>query len=666
MNLSKLFTPCKIGSLEIKNRVVMPAMHLNYTPDGEINDRVINFYAERARGGVGLLIVGGCAIDDVGSGPMMINVSEPRFLDGLKKFTNEMHKEGAKVAAQLYQAGRYAHSAMTGKQAVAPSPVASRLTREEPRELTIDEIKELIETFARAAALVKEAGFDAVEVLASAGYIIPQFLSPVTNKRNDEYGGSFENRMRFGLEVISRIKETVGADYPVIVRVAGNDFMPGGNTNAEAVEFCRNLEKAGADCFNVTGGWHETRVPQLTMRVPHGAFVYLAENIKKAVSVPVIACNRINSPELAEQIIEEDRADFAGIARGLIADPDFSFKAGKGEISSIRKCIACNQGCLDMVFSLQKVICLVNPRAGREEETPVKPVEKPKKILVVGGGVSGMETARVAAMRRHDVTLWEEKDTLGGQMHLAAAPPGRSDFMHLVTYLTNALLELRVKIQLNYKATPDKIMAEKFDAVVIATGASDIKPDIPGVEGENVVRAWDVLAGNAQVGDNVVVIGGGAVGVETSLLLAEQGTISAETLRFLLVRQAEKPEVLYEMATKGHKKITLVEMLKGIGKDIGLSTRWTMLDDLKRCGVTMMDKTTVKKITSKGVIAESEGEETKIPADTIVLAVGSESENLLYNELKEKSDNVFIIGDAEKPRKALEAMHDAFDLAAKI
>ncbi|MFY9114673.1 MAG: FAD-dependent oxidoreductase, partial [Dethiobacteria bacterium] len=601
--LKHLFSPYYIGNLDIKNRIVMPAMHLNYTSGGEINEKIVEFYLERARGGVGLIIVGGCAIDDVGAGPMMIDISDPRFLEGLHRLAAEVKREGAAIAAQLYHAGRYAHSFLTGKQSVAPSAIASRLTKETPRELSTDEIRELSQRYVDAALLVKEAGFDAVEILASAGYIISQFLSPLTNRRKDEYGGDFKSRMRFGLEVVSKVKEAVGPEYPVIMRVGGNDFMPGGNTNIEIREFCRNLENAGADCFNVTGGWHETRVPQLTMAVPPGTYVYLAENIKNDVSLPVIACNRINDPRIAERIIAEGRADFVGLARGLIADPELPSKAKGRQTGRIRKCIGCNQGCLDKVFSLQEVTCLVNARVGREKETRIDPADNPRKILVVGGGIAGMEAARVSAMRGHKVTIWEKSSRLGGQIHLAAAPPGRDGFLDLITYLINEIKELGVKIVLHREADADSIIKEHADVVILATGAEAIKPDIPGINQNHVIMAADVLMGNINTGKKVVVVGGGAVGVETALYLSQKGALSAESLKFLLLTHAEKPEDLYNMAVKGHKDVTVMEMGEGIGRDIGISTRWTLLDDLKRSEVKIMETTLVNEITAKGVIA---------------------------------------------------------------
>jgi|LSQX01.3.fsa_nt_gb 2,4-dienoyl-CoA reductase (NADPH2) len=664
--LKHLFTSCYINKLEIKNRIVMPSMHLNYAPGGEINEKIIEFYLERARGGAGLIIVGGCAIDDVGAGPLMIDVSDPRFLEGLHRLTGKIKKEGTAIAAQLYHAGRYAYSFLTGKQSVAPSAIASRLTRETPHELSNDEIQELMERYVSAALLVKEAEFDAVEILASAGYIISQFLSPQTNRRNDRYGGDFKGRMRFGLEVVSKVKEAVGPEYPVIVRVGGNDFIPGGNTNVEIREFCRHLENVGADCLNVTGGWHETRVPQLTMVVPPGTFVYLAENIKNDVSLPVVACNRINDPRIAAKIIEEKRADFVGMARPLIADPQLPAKAAGRNPGRIRKCIGCNQGCLDKVFSLQEVTCLVNAAAGREKETKIEAAAAPRKILVIGGGVAGMEAARVSAARGHEVTLWEKGNELGGQIKLAAAPPGRNDFLDFHSYLEGEIEALGVKVVLDRAADAGAIIAENADVVVLATGAEAIRPDIPGIDRKHVCLAEDVLMDRVETGGKVVVVGGGAVGVETALHLSQKGALSAESLKFLLLARAEKPEDLYDMAVRGPKDITIMEMEKGIGRDIGISTRWTLLDALRRADVKMMENTTVKSIEDEGIIAEAEGEEIFTEADTVVIAVGSMPVNKLYEELKGKVEHLHLIGDARKPGKALDAVRDAFDLALKI
>lgn len=655
----KLLSPVKIGQMVLKNRVVMPAMHLGYCRDGFVTEKLVEFYRTRARGGVGLIIVGGCAIDEHGYGNM-IKIDDDKYIPGLSDLVRAVHGEGGKIAAQLFQPGRYSYSFLMGIQPVAPSPVPSKLTRQVPRELSVEEIKAIIDSFGRAAARAQKAGFDAVEVIASAGYLVSQFLSPVTNKREDEYGGDFERRMRFGLEVAKRIREAVGPDYPVIFRVGGNDFMPGGNTNREIAIFCRRLEEAGVDAFNVTGGWHETTVPQITMAAPRGAFTYLARGIREAVSVPVIACNRINDPLLAEEILVNDIADLVGMARAMIADPELVVKTAAGRFGEIRKCIGCNQGCLDAVFTMKPVGCLVNARAGRELEHDLRPAEQVKHVLVVGGGPAGMEAARVAAERGHRVTLWEKSDRLGGQLNLAAAPPGREEFAAVVNYYNYELNRLGVKVELGKEADEDSIRSFGADAVVMATGAAPVTPPIEGVERPEVVQAWDVLSGAVTTGRRVVIIGGGAVGCETALLLARKGTIDARTLHFLALNDAEDWETLKRLATRGVKEVTVVEMQKAAGADIGVSTRWVILQELQRYGVKVLTRATAKKITECGVVLDTGGQEELLEADTVVLAAGSRSLSEICERVKEELPEVYMVGDAVAPRKALDAIYQGF------
>src|SRR5680860_1330204 len=669
--MSMLFSPTQIGKLQLRNRLVMTPMHLGYSPKGEVNDQLVEFYCARARGGVGLIIVGGCGIDRIGNSFGMTQLDDDRFIPGLRRLVDAVHAEGAKIVPQLYQAGRYAHSALTGQPTVAPSPIPSRLTGQIPVELTEKKIVEILASFTDAAKRVQTAGFDGVEILASAGYLISQFLSPLTNQRTDRYGGDLQARMTFGLEVVEAVRVAVGPDYPIIVRVAGNDFMPGSNTNTESQAFCQALEKAGVNAINVTGGWHETPVPQLTMNVPPGAYAYLAQGIKQAVSIPVIACNRINTPSLAEEILQEGKADFIGMSRPLLADPELPNKAMSGHSARIRPCIGCNQGCLDYVFRMKPTSCLVNAEAGREAElAPSSRSEEPQQILVIGAGSAGMEFARVTTARGHKVTIWEERDQSGGQLNLAAIPPGRQDFLNFQTYLVNACLEQGVTIEYKVKATQENVLTAvqvgKFTRVVIATGARPISPPIPIEAGVEVLQAWDVLTGRSKTRENVIIVGGGAVGVDTALFLAECGTINNDTLRFLMLQHAETEKELYRLLTQGSKNITVLEMVKGIGRDIGPSTRWSMLADLKRYKVNCLDETKVLEVRSDGVLVENAGSQKVIPADTVILAVGSRSNNELYLTLQGKLESIGIIGDAAKPRKVLDAIHEAYSEAVKI
>lgn len=665
--LKMLFTPVRVGKMELKNRIVMPAMHFLPAWDGALLPHHTDYFAERARGGAALIIVGGCTIDDLSGPANMISVKDDKYLPGLEALARAVKENGARIAAQLYQAGRYAHSAlMGGKQAVSSSAVRSKFTGETPRALTLAEIGQVRGNFALAAARVKQAGFDAVEILASAGYLISQFLSPVVNRREDEYGGSFANRMRFGLEVAGEVRRAVGPDFPVIFRVAGNEFVEGGLENAEMAIFCRELEKAGADMINVTGGWHETRVPQITMALPRAGYVYLAAGIKRAVSIPVMACNRINDPLLADRILRDGLADLIGFARGLIADPELPAKAGAGRFEEINRCIACNQGCFDTLFAGQPVTCLVNPRAGAEAARRVAPAARPRKVVVVGGGPAGMEAARVAALRGHSVSLYEQEDELGGQLLLAGIPPGRGEFLTFARYLETQLRKLNVAVHRGIRAAADQILNQNPDAVVLATGARPAVPPIRGSEAPNVSQAWDILAGRADAGQEVVVIGGGAVGLETALFLAGKGTLDAETLRFLAFNQAERWETLRPLLCEGIKKVAVVEMLRKLGRDIGSSTRWTLLQDATRLGVKTYTRTEAKEITPAGVVAERDGKEIFIPGDTVVLAAGARSENGLYAELKDRLAEVYLIGDAKNPRKALEAVAEGFETGRKI
>lgn len=675
--ISKLYLPGKIGQLEIRNRLVMTPMHLAYCPGGEVDDRIIEFYRLRAQGGVGLIIVGAAGVDPLRINEHdMLEIYEDRFIPGLRRLTEAVHAEGAKIFPQLFHAGRYARSKeYGGLQAVAPSAVFSRFTGETPRELIQQEITEIISFFATAARRAKEAGFDGVEIVGSAGYLIAQFLSLATNQRQDRYGGDLQGRMTFPLEVIAAVRKSVGPDYPITVRVGGHDFLTEGNSNLEARQVCVALEKAGVDAINVTGGWHETHVPQITMDVPPGAFSYLGKSIKGTVSIPVIVCNRMNA-QLAEEIVDEGNADFIGIARGFVADPQLANKAKKRAYDTIRPCIACNQSCMDNIFFGRKLKCLVNAEAGREVDlmkNALLPVQIeaccPENILVIGAGVSGLEYARVAAMRGHHVTIWEENLQPGGQVILASTPPGRQEFLRLITYLIHACQVLNVPIFFEKKATLDIVLgainAGVFERVVIATGAKPMAPPIQIEEGASVVQAWDVLKKKVKTGPRVVIVGGGAVGVETALLLAEIGTIDAQTLRFHVLHQAARLEELYRMLTQGSKHITIVEMGKGIGKDIGPSTRWSRLKMLERFNVIAMDQTKVIAIKQGVVLVEKHERLESIPVDTVVLAGGSCSNDKLYAELKGKLDKLSIIGDAFKPRKIQDAISDAYEEAIK-
>jgi 2,4-dienoyl-CoA reductase (NADPH2) len=666
--LKKLLTPVKIAELELRNRIVMTAMHLNFTPDGRVNDRIAAFYEERSRGGTGLIIVGGCNINDVSGATWLLDMSEDACIEGHSILADAIKRHGAAAACQLYHAGRYSHSiSMQGRQAVAPSPIASRFTNEEPREMSGEDISQTLGDYADAARRVKDAGYDLVEVLACTGYLIPQFFSPTINRREDDYGGSLENRMRFGLEVADAVREAVGADYPISFRIDGHDFMEGGNTNKEWSLFAAELEKHGVNVINVTGGWHETRVPQLPMSVPRAGLAYLAAGVKAKVGVPVIASNRINDVLVADEILRMGMADLTTMARALIADPYLAAKAYEERYEAITHCIGCNQGCFDHVFYLQPVTCTLNPRAGRELEYKVEKASKPRKVAVVGGGPAGMKAALTAAERGHQVALFEKKDVLGGQLNLAAIPPGREEFWTAVEDLDIQLDNAGVELFLETEATADMLKAKGFDVVVVATGARQSVPPIPGIDGPNVIMAWDVLDGiEDPEGEDIVIIGGGAVGSETGMYVAGIGTISGDALLYLFMNNAEDTSTLRELCSRGIKRVTVVEMLDKVCRDVGISTRWAILQDMRHLGIETRSNAVAKRIEEGKVVVEVDGVEEEIPADTVIIAAGSCPAGELYDEIKDSGMEVFLIGDARQARKAIEAIQEGYEVGLKI
>jgi len=662
-----LFEPIRINRLEVPNRIFMPAVHLNMARNGHVTERILDFYAERARGGAGLITAGYATVDDRSGGPGNIGAHDDAYIPGLARLAEVIHLGGARAGIQINHAGRYNPSVvMGGRQAVAPSALPSPLTRETPRELSEDEILAIIAAFAAAAGRIRSAGFDVVEILAGTGYLISEFLSPVTNRRRDRWGGSFENRMRFGLEVVRAVRGEVGSGFPVMVRVNGNEMVPGGLGPGDLRRFARALEEAGADALNVNAGWHESRVPQIIAEVPRGAFAYLARGIREAVGVPVIASHRINDPALARELIVSGVCDAVAMARALIADPRLPEKARAGREDEILHCVACAQGCFDALFEGRSVSCLCNPRAGQEAETVIRPAPRPRTVMVVGGGAAGLAAAAAAAERGHEVTLYEASHRLGGQLLLAAAPPGRSEFGELARDLERQAVVRGVKIVLNRRVDPDLVQDEAPDAVILATGARPARPPVPGAELPHVVDAWEVLSGRVITGRRVVIVGAGAVGVETALYLAELGTLSGEALKFLLLHRADDPERLVEYAGRGTREVTLVEMLPKLGSDLGRSTRWAMLADLRRDHVRGLTGAVAKRITADGVVVETDGEEREIPADTVVLASGAVPYNPLAGPLAELGVEVRVAGDAEAVANAYHAIHQGFNVGRRL
>ena len=664
-----LFEPITINQTQIKNRIYLPAMHLGMADNFEVTDQIIAFYEQRAKGGAGMITVGFATIDEFSGNTLNIGAHKDEHIPGLKKLADAISSNGAKSCVQLNHSGRYNFSFfLDGKQPVAPSAIASRMTKETPRALEIDEIETIIENFAKAAGRVKQAGYDAVEVLHGTGYLISEFLSPLTNIREDEYGGSLENRMRFGLNIMKRMRDVVGNDYPLIVRMNGNDFMPDGQGRDELSLYAKALvEDADVNAICVNVGWHEARVPQITASVPRGAFAYLSRGIKDVVDVPVIASHRINDPDTAREMIADAMCDMVALGRSLIADPYFPEKAKTGRENEIIHCVACAQGCFDNLFKLKHVECLCNPVAGYEQQRLLEKTKTPKKIMIIGGGPAGMNAAVAASDKGHTVSLYEKAHRLGGQLYLAAAPPGRAEFAALARDLESQVKCRNITIHLGRAADGETIRSENPDHVILATGANPMTPPIPGVEFSHVVQAWDVLGGNVYTGKRVVVLGGGAVGVETALFLAEKGTLSGETLKFLMVNRAEAPETLYELATRGTKTVILVEMVEKIGKDFGKTTRWGMLQDVSRLGIDTRVGTKALEITKNGIrVQTGDGQTEEIAADHVVIAAGARPDNTLEASLTDMGIPHSVIGDARDIGMAFGAVHQGFEAGAAV
>ena len=639
-----LFTPVRIGTMEIRNRIVMLPLTTGYCVNDEtVSDRFINFYAERAKGGVGLIIVPFSPV--LAGSPMEPGLYDDRFIPGVRRLTDTIHAYGAKIAAQLITS--YHVMLKDGiPEVVGPSPVLNQMMRVIPRSLSVEEILYIVEEYGRAAHRAKNCGLDAVEVLVGGGYLLNRFLSPISNKREDKYGGSLENRMRIILEVIDSIRSEVGKDFPIGCRLNVAEQMEGGYTIDDSREVVRILEKAGIRMINVYTGWHESPVPTVQASLPKGAFVHLAEKVKGWVDIPVIAANRINDPIVAEKVLAEGKADMVGMARALLADPELPKKAREGRVDEIVPCLACSN-CLTEILTSYKdwgkpvyTYCSVNPLAGKEAEIIAKPAERSKKVFVIGGGPGGMQAAITAAGRGHKVTLFDRGDELGGQLLVASIPPYKDEIMALVKSLAVRVRKAGVLIKLKSDVYRDTIEQGKPDVLIVATGATSLIPDIPGVNGQNVSLVDDVLTGARTVSGNVLIVGGGMVGCETAEFLVEH--------------------------VKGVNQVTVIEMLKRMADNVSPTYRPFFLARLKEAGIRMETGTTVEEITKEGVKVNREGVSSFIKGDAVVLAVGFKANCPLDEKITESIPEVYSIGDCIKPRTIKEAIEEGFHIGRRI
>jgi 2,4-dienoyl-CoA reductase (NADPH2) len=672
MKYSRLFSPITIGTMTLKNRIVMPAMHHLYTEDGYATPRFCRYYWDRVEGGAGLIIVGSCRFDDYGAKVGSMSLRTDDTIPGWQAFTDGVHQRGGKVAVQLYHAGRYMpkRDVPCGGDALSPSATFASYTRETAPEMTREQIFQLLEDYAAGAKRAVAAGFDAVEISASSGYLLCQFLSPLTNLRTDEFGGSFENRCRFPLMVIDTVRKAIGPEVPLILRLGADDFVPGSNTLEDSTKFAPLAEAAGVDLFNITGGWHETKIPQLTGDLPRGGLSYLGKAIKAVVTKPVMTCNRIQDPDTAEQVLALGRADLVGLGRPLVADPELPNKAKEGRVSEIRPCMACNQGCLANTFFDRPITCLVNGRCGRELELPIEKAETPKKILVIGGGPAGCETAYRAAQKGHQVTLMEQSDRLGGQLKLADIIPARQEFGELLRYYEKNLPRVGVQVLTNRTATAED--AKGYDQVVVATGGIPNVTQLPVEPGAvPVYTSRQVLSGEVVPGKSVVVIGGSYIGCFTAQYLARQGAMDASELFFSMTNRSDTLDNITARLSRSDRQVVLLEQGKKVGFGFESGTSWPVLGDLNRLDVPFKKLSRVTAISAQGVTAQETGKDGAVteafyPCDTVVVASGVHPDAPLAAEIAALGIPVATVGNAHTLGKAIEAIRAGCELGLTL
>ncbi len=664
---SHLFSPLTVNTLTLRNRIAYPSLGLLFSYDTKLNDKYYHFFEEMARGGAGIVTVGPVGVDFIGAGFVPLSLAQDEAIDSFAKATRLIKDHGASPWTQLFHGGAYTHPFLINNDTpMAPSAVFSKYSKTTPKEMSIEDIQGVQTAFADAAARAKEAGFEGVEVIGSAGYLITQFLSPLKNLREDQYGGSFENRVRFPREIIEMIRDRVGPDYPIGVRMAGNDFVEGSTTDETTPRVAKVYEAAGADILNVTGGWHESKIPQLPMDLPRSGFSFLAMNIKQAVSIPVMASNRITTPDQAEKILRDGQADMVNLGRVLIADPFWPEKAKQGKPEEIRPCVACSQGCTDELFNGRPVSCIGNARAGFEGERKIVPTKHPGKIMIAGAGMAGLEAAVTAVRAGHSVTLYDKAPDIGGQIYIAAAPPHKSELLEYIRYYRAMLKKYKVKVRLNTEVTRELIAKESPDHLIISQGAAPLEPPIDGIDDKSVLSSWDVLAKDPVLGKRVAVIGGGAVGLETAHFAAAKGCLSPEMLHFLMTYEALDPERLRQYMFKGTSKVTVFEMLERAGQDVGKSTRWILMGNLDRHGVDIKTSAKVLSIKDGAVTFEQGGDIKTQSFDTVIMAAGSRAVNTLEPVAEELAVPCSVIGDSLKVGRINDAIHGGFLTAANL
>ncbi len=676
-----LLAPLDLGFTRLPNRVLMGSMHTGLEDGRKHFPAMAAYFAERARGGVGLMVTGGFAPNIEGwTKPLAGTLATGGAARRHKLVTDAVHAEGGKIALQILHTGRYGYHPL----AVAPSKIRSPITPFTPRELSARGIERQIRAFIRCAKLAREAGYDGVEVMGSEGYLINQFLVSHTNRRSDQWGGSYDNRMRLPVEIVGRMREAVGRDFIIIYRLSMLDLIPDGSSWEEVVQLAKAVTQAGATIINTGIGWHEARVPTIATSVPRGAFAWVTKKMRErlradGVDIPLVTTNRINTPETAEELLAGGAADMVSLARPLLADPDFVAKARAGRSADINTCIACNQACLDHAFKNELATCLVNPRAARETVLVIKPTPQRKRFAVVGAGPAGLAASTTLAERGHEVHLFEGSGVIGGQFNMAKRIPGKEEFHETLRYFGRRLEQTGVQLHLNTRVTADDLVRGKFDGVLLATGVTPRDPKIPGQDGPNVLSYIDVLLHGKPVGERVAVIGAGGIGFDVAEFLvtppghsptmnlhewlAEWGVADPETVRGGVQRPQPAPPA---------RKVTLLQRKAGkLGKNLGKTTGWIHRASLQMKQVEMLGGVNYERITPQGLFVtfgEDRRDGTLIECDTIVLCAGQEPLRELHDPLVAAGVAVHLIGGAAEAAEldAKRAIAQGTQLAATL
>ncbi|MFX2144130.1 FAD-dependent oxidoreductase [Acinetobacter baumannii] len=668
-----LLKPLDLGFTTLKNRVLMGSMHvgLEEAPGGY--ERMAAFYAERAKGDVGLIVTGGIAPNQAG-----LTFAHASKLDSReeaekhKVITEAVHAAGGKIALQILHTGRYSYQ----PEIVAPSAIQAPINPIKPKAMTSAEVQQTIDDFANCAKLAQYAGYDGVEIMGSEGYLINEFIAARTNHRDDEWGGSYENRIRFPVEIVKRTREIVGENFIIIYRLSMLDLVEGGSTLEEVIQLAKAIEKAGATIINTGIGWHEARIPTIATKVPRAAFTWVTEKLKGEVSVPLITSNRINTPEMAEHVLASGHADMVSMARPMLADPDFVLKASEGRSDEINTCIGCNQACLDHIFSMKIATCLVNPRACYETELIFKEVQNQKNIAVIGAGPAGLSFAVYAADRGHQVKIFEASHQIGGQFNIAKTVPGKEEFYETLRYF-NRQIELRPNIELvlNHPATYEELSQSDFDEIVVATGVTPRQLQFEGIDHPKVLSYLQVLKERVPVGQRVAIIGAGGIGFDTAEYLThegESGSLNPEKFyeewgidtHYEHVGGLKQPKV-----EASEREIYLLQRkASSVGAGLGKTTGWIHRTGLKNRNVKMLAGVQYDKVDDQGLHITVDGKPTVLEVDNVVICAGQESFTAMYDQLKADGKSVHLIGGAKEAGEldAKRAIRQGAELAAVL